>query len=558
MGLPQNYVSVPRRPPDVEDYIDILRRYRPWILGPTFAGLVVGVVVAFLWPDTYLSQAVMRITPPLVPASLVPSAVNSQISERLTQMEEEIESRTSLSDMIQRLNLYPKQRQRKPMTDVVEDMKGAIKIPLLDVGTQGPNRNMAAAFAVQFRYPDKHLAQAVVRELVSKFTEQNETVLHSQSVFNTGFLSDESQAAKDNLNRIDQEITKFRMQNLGHLPEQYQANLANLQSLQQELASGDEELNRVQGEKVLMETQLDNYKSQLAYYQSNVEQDVGGVSQTVKNQRLIDLNKMITEANAQLKGMLTVYKETHPDVKNFRARLAALVQERDTLEQQEAATQAATPTPAVEKFTNPQMEKAVKDTQAVISILNTQIRNKDGEIADRVKEQQRLKKAIDIYQARIEQSPITDQQFAALQREYQIAKDNFDDKAKRREMAETSQNLEDRKGGETLEEIDPPSLPEEPVDPNKRLTISSAGAAAGLILGIILAGAKEVKNTSLKNLKDVRAYTNLPILSSIPLLENALLVRRKRRLFWLAWSTAIIIGTLAMSGSVFYYLSTRT
>jgi len=48
----------------------------------------------------------------------------------------------------------------------------------------------------------------------------------------------------------------------------------------------------------------------------------------------------------------------------------------------------------------------------------------------------------------------------------------------------------------------------------------------------------------LKNLKDVRAYTNLPVLSSIPLLENALLVRRKRRLFWLAWSSAIIIGRL--------------
>src|SRR5579862_6464129 len=387
MGLAQNYVSVPRRPPDVGDYIDMLRRYRSWIIGPTFAGLVLGVVVAFLWPDTYLSQAVMRITPPLVPASLVPSAVNSQISERLTQMEEEIESRTNLSDLIQRLNLYPKERQQKPMDDVVEDMKGAIKIPVLDVGTQNNNRNLAAAFAVQFRYPDKRLAQAVVRELVGKFIEQNETVLRSQSVFNTTFLSDEYKAAKDNLDRIDQEITKFRTQNLGHLPEQYQANLANLQSLQQQLANGDEELNRAHGEKVLMETQLDNYQAQLTYYKSNLDQEGGTVSQTVKNQRLIDLNKMITEANAQLKGLLTVYRDTHPDIKNFRARLAALERERETLEKQETATQAAAPVTPAPKITNPQVEKAVKDTQAVISILQTQIKNKDAEIADRMKEQ---------------------------------------------------------------------------------------------------------------------------------------------------------------------------
>ena len=68
-----------------------------------------------------------------------------------------------------------------------------------------------------------------------------------------------------------------------------------------------------------------------------------------------------------------------------------------------------------------------------------------------------------------------------------------------------------------------------------------------------MAGVKEMKDTSLKNLKDVRAYTNLPVLSSIPLLENALLVRRKRRLFWLGWSTAVIIGTIAMSSSMYYY-----
>ncbi len=64
----------------------------------------------------------------------------------------------------------------------------------------------------------------------------------------------------------------------------------------------------------------------------------------------------------------------------------------------------------------------------------------------------------------------------------------------------------------------------------------------------MLAAAQEVKNTSLKNLKDVRAYTNLPVLSSIPLLENALLVRRKRRLVWLAWSSALIVGCILMSG----------
>jgi hypothetical protein len=43
------------------------------------------------------------------------------------------------------------------------------------------------------------------------------------------------------------------------------------------------------------------------------------------------------------------------------------------------------------------------------------------------------------------------------------------------------------------------------------------------------------------------------VLCSIPLLENTLLVKRKRRITYLAWSSAVIVGILAVCGSLFYY-----
>ncbi len=100
------------------------------------------------------------------------------------------------------------------------------------------------------------------------------------------------------------------------------------------------------------------------------------------------------------------------------------------------------------------------------------------------------------------------------------------------------------------------SLPETPAKPN-RLMIVGAGLGIGVMLGVFLTGAREMKDTSLKNLKDARAYTNLPVLGSVPLLENDLVVRRKRRLAWLAWSAVCIIGVIAMSGSIYYYYATR-
>jgi hypothetical protein len=85
--------------------------------------------------------------------------------------------------------------------------------------------------------------------------------------------------------------------------------------------------------------------------------------------------------------------------------------------------------------------------------------------------------------------------------------------------------------------------------------IIGAGFALSMILGFGMAGLQEAKDTSLKNLKDVRAYTNLPVLCSIPLLENTMLVKRKRRLTYLAWSAAVIVGAAAVSGAVVYYYS---
>jgi hypothetical protein len=62
-----------------------------------------------------------------------------------------------------------------------------------------------------------------------------------------------------------------------------------------------------------------------------------------------------------------------------------------------------------------------------------------------------------------------------------------------------------------------------------------------------------MKDTSLKNLKDVRAYTQMSILGSVPLLENDFVVRRRRRLAWLGWTTACLGAAVVMSGSVVYY-----
>jgi len=556
MGTAQNFVSVSRRPPDVEDYIDMFRRYRSWLIGPMFAGLVVSVVVAFLYPNTYVSSAVLRVTPQQISDRLVPTVINMQMQQRLQQLQQEILSRGSLAELIARpaLDLYKAERVRLPMEDIVQDMRGKVKIQPVEVNA-GQGR-VTSAFTISFAYPDRFKAQAVVRELVTKFTEQNVTVQHNQATATTNFLNDELKGAREKMDRLEAAIGKFKGENLGRLPEQFQSNVAQLQSLQMQLSNANESLSRNQQQKLQLETALQNYNTQLNYYTALSEDTVtiaGPAS--VRNERLNNLNLKIMDLQSRVAAMAEMWTKDHPDLKAAQAQLSSLEKQKEAAEREDVAMQTAAASqsqPAVKKIPNLQSQKMIQDLQGSIAVLKTEMQNINLQMEDKMKAAAELNRQIAGYQSRIESSPQLEQQYAALMRDYGLAKQTYEEGSRRSEQSETAKDLEEHKAGENLEVLDPASDPITPSEPN-RPYIAAAGTGAGLLFGIVLAAAKEMKNTSLKNLKDVRAYTNLPVLSSIPLLENALLVRRKRRLQWLAWSSAIVIGSIAMSGSVYYY-----
>jgi succinoglycan biosynthesis transport protein ExoP len=567
MGPAQNFVSISRRPPDIEDYIDIMRRYRSWIIGPMFAGLVISVVVAFIWPDTYESQAVIRIVPQQVSTRLVPAELNSQMSERVNQMEQEILSRGVLTSIITQpsLDLYKKERQQKPTEDVVNDMRNkAIAIHMLELPGSSDQKRISA-FSISFKYIDKYKAQAVVRELVTKFTEQNVTVLRNQTKQTATFLDDELKTSKAHLDDMSAKITSFRSQNAGRLPEQANANITTLNSYQMQMAQVSDSLNRAQAQKSQLETQLNSYQSDVAYYSSRAEevQMLPGQSSnpaSVRSERLMELDRKLIQARSELAGLQKQYKDSFPLVGQYKAQIAQLQEQREDAAKEDAAVQLAaqqaaaanTTGPTQVRISNPVVQQHLQDLKNAIQATKTSIANTQAEIDSRNRQVAELNRKISESQTRIDASPLIEQQYAQLMGDYSLAKMDYDSKVKKQDDALTMQNLEEHKAGETLEVLDSPSLPEQSFEPNRPAWIG-IGTALGLMVGIVLAAGKEVKNTSLKNLKDVRAYTNLPVLSSVPLLENALLVRRKRRLFWLAWSSAFIIGSIAMSGSMYYH-----
>jgi succinoglycan biosynthesis transport protein ExoP len=543
--------AVTRRPLDVEDYIDIVRRHKGWIFGPTFAGLVIAVAVAFFWPDTYVSEARIRVVPPQVPERYVATNVSTQMSERVMALAQTILSRARLADLINSYGLYPRERKRLPMEDVIEKMQQAIRVsPVFPLHDAGPGRVGSVAFQIEFAYEDRYQAQRVVRELVTRFIDESITGRASQSVMTTEFLRDKLAEAKKELDAIESRLTEYKIRHAGRLPDQLQMNLHQLSALQTRMNALQGSMSRASQEKLLLETQLRSLKEQWQGLGTAVERPAEAAA---KSERLAQLERQILTLETQLSGLKEQYKETHPDVRRLEGQLSVLRRQRDALlaeeEQQRKLAQAAPP-----KKEPQRPSREVQDLDAAIKRLEVMIRTKDMEMDQYVKEQAQLEELIKQFQQRIEATPLSEREYINLVRDYNLAKQRYDDLSAKSAQSEIATDLENRKQGETLELLDAASLPTTPTQP-KRLKIIGAGLCLGLFLGVSLAAVREVRDTSLKNLKDVRAYTSLPVLGSIPLLESDLVVRRRRRLLWLAWSTAFMLGFLIMIGSVYYYYS---
>jgi uncharacterized protein involved in exopolysaccharide biosynthesis len=284
-----------------------------------------------------------------------------------------------------------------------------------------------------------------------------------------------------------------------------------------------------------------------------------------RNERLNEAETEVHAIEDYLRLLKTKDTDNHPDVVNARERLTAAQQKRDQLlkedsQQKEEAKkedlakrEAKSDSPA---RTNPVLARELSDRDARIKSLQSMAEAKSQEIEDLQKEYKRTQVQVNDVQGRLNSLPVGAKEYTDLLRDREAAKQRYLSLDEKLGHAKQSQDMENNNQGEHLETLDTASLPTDPIEPKRPLVIS-IGAGIGLLLGIVIAGAREMKDTSLKNLKDVRAYTQMAVLGSIPLLENDFVVRRRKRLAWLGWTTACLVAVVVMVGAFVYYFANR-
>jgi LPS O-antigen subunit length determinant protein (WzzB/FepE family) len=138
----------------------------------SLSGLLAAWGISYLVTPTYISSAVLQITPEHFDNSVSNTILKQALAQRLGQMQQEILSRTSLSAIITDpgLDLYQPERASQPLEDVIQAM---LHRDIRIVTSSPPGERRAAAFMISFTYRDRIKAQHTVQALIARLQEAN-------------------------------------------------------------------------------------------------------------------------------------------------------------------------------------------------------------------------------------------------------------------------------------------------------------------------------------------------------------------------------------------------
>ncbi len=490
---------------NAEDYLTILKR-RGWIvLIPLILLPILSLAYSYTIAPQYLSQTLVLVESQKVPDNLVKPVISSDLDSRLASMKEQILSRSSLQPIVERYNLYPD--KKLTLDDRLDIARKNIDIKTIAAGGA---RSGLPGFFISFKAGDARTAQLVCSDITTLFTGENQKSREEATQDTTDFIKSQLSDAKRNLDDQDAKLAEFQRQYSGRLPSEGSPNVNMLSSLNTQLEAATQSLSRMQQDKAYTESLLAQAQA------SQPPPPTSSAGAVLPSVTLEKSQNELQTLQSQRTEMLGHYTADYPDVIALDRRIAEV--------RRQIARAVATPSTPAASTTAPSRY----DSPAVQQ-LRAQLRSAELGIQAKKQEQAQVQSSVRMYQDRIQSSPLVEQQYKSLTRDYDTAQTFYNNLLSKMNDANMAKDLEKRQQGEQFRVMDPANLPDSPFSP-KRVVFLTGGLVGGLLLGLGIIAFLEYKDTALRTERDVWAFTKLPTLAVIAY-SGELNTRRSTKLF---------------------------
>ena len=485
-------------------------RHRWLILIPFALGVAAAPFLARSVSLRYRSEALIVVMPQQVPDTYVKPSRNQSLEERLPSITEQIFSRSKLEQIILDMNLYKAERARNVMEDVVDGMRRDIQ-----TGAVGKDVD---SFRIRIGYVSDNAekAQKVAERLARLYLDQDHQDREVLAASTTVFLEAQVADAKQRLTDLDKKLEDYRKRHAGQLPTQLQGNLQAIQNHVMQLQALNEATSRALQSRLVIARQLADAEAVPDVPASSAAPPppVGAV---VDAAAPLTPAQQLAADRARRAFLLQRYTPNLPEVVRLNQSIAELEAQ---LERESPLSVTAGETP----LTPAQIaqQKRVRELKAELAGIDYQLDANRNEEA-------RLKKAINEYQSKVDAVPTRESELAGLTRDYATQQTSYENLLMKSEDSKIAANLQRGQIGEQFKLVDQASRPERPYNSGQRLKLMAAGPIGGLLLGLLVVGLVELRDSSFKRVEDVAQALSLPVLASIPVMRSD---RERRALTW--------------------------
>src|ERR1044072_5734536 len=191
---------------------------RKWLIVlPTLAVAVAVAYVVWRLRNVYESTTLLTVKPASIITGTVTQLSDSDLTLRINNITQEVTSRSVLEPLIQRYDLYARERARgESMGDLVEQMRTKdIKLTL------NTSRNeITNGFFLSFRGSEPRAVQGVTEALARKYVDAQSQTAKNEARLTEDFFDERVAEQKTKLEEIDKKLLQAMKENLSNLPSQ--------------------------------------------------------------------------------------------------------------------------------------------------------------------------------------------------------------------------------------------------------------------------------------------------------------------------------------------------
>ena len=520
---------------DLRTYLRIAKRRYMFFLVPTVVVFFIICLVAYFLPPTYQATARILVESQQIPTDLARPTVTAAAVERIQVIQQRLMTRDNLLQIARKFGLYNDSyiarlgekigfnleyfRRRSP-SDIVDIMRDAAKIEQID--TKARRDSQAIAFAVSFDYGDPTTAARVANEFVSLILQQNIQSRTNRASETYKFFEQQVGTLRQQLVSVEENITRFKGENQGALPESLVFRQSLSTQLQAEIAEIDRKIGTLENEKGLWSQRAQS---------TGIGTDLNANTSTGELDRL----------RLQLVQLRAVYSEAHPDVRRTRAQVQAMANAAASEANGKMVADAGSKQ-KVSEFGIPSLNPHLASQLALI----------DRQIEALQSQRAGLQARVTSLAEAILKAPQVEVALNALTREHNTLQTQLGTARAKMAEAATGERLEEDRQSERFEIIEQATPPTEPAKPD-RYRIVLGGLFFSFAVGVGIVVLLEMLDKSIRTSADLEKQLQQRPLAIVPYVMTRM-ERRRRKLkvtgFFALSATSVVAALILVH--VFY------